>query len=156
VSTAEWKRKVRETWYSYAEISFTREQVFWFILPHRRELGDGRWPPRPGSDYVDTGGPGQREYAPFEAAVSVIAEVKARLEGTGEAGEALLGEVDAGIEEIGLLSRPARRALDYISGWKRRRISYSLWKWRQEHRHGVLVAAGLNSSGTAQDGERER
>jgi hypothetical protein len=125
---------VRAAWHSYAEISFTREQVFGFLLPHRREMKDGRWPPRPGAGYEEAGGSARREHAPFEAAVSVIAEVEARLEGTGEAGEALLGEVDAGIEDISLLSRPARRALDYIAGWKRRRISYSLWKWRQGHK----------------------
>ncbi len=132
-------------WYSYAEISFTREQVLNFLLPHRAELKSGLWPARPSGGYTDGGGPGRRQHSPFEAAALIIAEVETRLAATGEAGEALLGEVEAGIADAMLLSPPARRALDYISGWKRRKISYALWKWRQEHRAKAPAGAAQPS-----------
>ncbi len=65
----------------------------------------------------------------------VRAELEARLRLCGEAGEALQDEVLLqGVEQIERLSRPARRALYYCSGWRRRKQTYAEWKYDQDCR----------------------
>ena len=117
-----------DAWFPPSEIRYTREQVL-FILCHREIMGEGIWPPEPKEDsgYVDE--PGSHAvscHAPFETACMVIAEVRARLASCGDAGEALEDEALC-IELVDYLSRPARRALNYVSGFKRRRQSFVDW-----------------------------
>jgi hypothetical protein len=71
--------------------------------------------------------------APFESMSCVIAEVEARVAACGEAGEALADESPQ-VNNRDQLSRPARRALDYCSGNKRRRLTYAQWKRQQKER----------------------
>jgi hypothetical protein len=71
--------------------------------------------------------------APFESASCIKAEIEARLERCGEAGEALADEAPK-IESLKQLSRPATRALNYCSGWRRRAMSYAKWRWQQDER----------------------
>jgi len=102
------------------------------VLP----LEAGMWPIEPvETGYV--GGSRTRRYAaPFEGAGCVRAELEQRLETTGEAGEALIDEVQSGIEDYELLSRPARRVLNYISsGPKRRKQTYAEWKSHRKYKH---------------------
>jgi hypothetical protein len=81
--------------------------------------------------------------APFEAVVCVVAEIEARLARCGEAGEALRDEAIRA-ECVNDLSRPAKRALWYCTGWKRKRISYALWKWRRKRTSPpVIISAKM-------------
>ena len=82
-------------------------------------------------DRVD--GTHNKTSAPFESLSCVIAEVEARLALCGDAGEALEDEAKY-IELVDYLSRPARRALNYVSGLRRRRQTYSRWCWEQEQK----------------------
>ena len=119
-----------EEWWHPREIYFGREQCIW-IIAEVFPLGQGNWPINPkGSGYVDEpiGQKSHRQRAPFETPCQITAEIMARLETTKEAGEALVDEIQSGIIYYDLLSRPAKRALNYISGWKRRRQSFSQWK----------------------------
>lgn len=74
--------------------------------------------------------------APYEAESVLWSELSARLWShgkTGEAGEALLDEVQKQqVQDYKYLSRPAQRALNYISGWRRKLQNYSDWKAHQE------------------------
>jgi len=70
--------------------------------------------------------------AAFESVSCVIAEIEARLAMCGEAGEALVDEAPQ-VDTIEQLSRPARRALNYCSGWRRRKESYKKWCWETEN-----------------------
>lgn len=115
-----------EIWFSYSDIVFSREQIFVFILPNRRMMKEGNWPPLCKEDNCEAKHGGNQQ-APFMNAVVIIGEVEARLKTTGEAGEALLGEIDAGIDYLESLSPPARRALNYISGHNRRTICFPFW-----------------------------
>jgi len=129
-------------WYDPARIfRFTREEIAWII----REAWGG-WPPKQ-SGYIDTHEDVQCSPSlsmPGQAAIEVLAEVEARLRSTRESGEALIGELQSpAFECVDLwqywhfrvyLSQPARDALGYASGEKRRMTSFSRWKWIKKAR----------------------
>jgi len=126
---------VKDEWYSPGQIRYLRDDIIWMIavvLP----LDAGCWPPAPGNTINNPESQKTPSHAaPFENPCCVEAELLQRIKMTGEAGEALVDEVLAGIEHYQLLSRPAKRALNYISsGPKRRRtkdgrlITYAEWK----------------------------
>jgi len=116
-------------WYTYQEIRFCPFQVL-FIIEKAGILGKGTWPPDPdGSSYVDPGiMTGFTGEAYFAKPIEILAEVELRLTTTKEAGEALIDEVQAGITNIEMLSRPAKRALMFTKGWRRKKQTYSQWK----------------------------
>ena len=123
-----WRDCIGKPWYSFSDIRWCPFQVM-FIIEHRGELLDGEWPDSPdNSSYTDAGiqtSPGHEAY--YVKPELVIGEVEKRLETTREAGEALIGEVDSGLSIDGL-SPPAYRALMYLKGKTRKRVSYPLWK----------------------------
>jgi hypothetical protein len=127
--------------------------VFWYEL-------NGLWPLKPvaGTDSIDRKTMVVKACADFELGGSFNAELEKRLETTREVGEALAGELTRVVlfqdlftgqaghvypeEEYYLtLSGPARRVLNYITGWRRRTMSYRKWCWqradRQKERPGV-------------------
>lgn len=122
-------------WWAPPDIRFTREQVL-FILGNRELLREGIWPRDPNNDsgYVDESQrAGVSEHAPFENPAIMIAEVEARLVSCGDAGEALQDEARY-FDDWHYLSRPARRALNYCAGWRRRCETYARWCWKQEQK----------------------
>ncbi len=115
--------------------------MIWLIiwLPY---LEERKWPP----EHKDTGYTGsqksQNYKAPFITAIEFHAEVTYRLKTTKEAGEALVDEVQGGLTEYELLSRPAKRALNYISGWRRRGQTYAEFRAdvkRRDKNHQYMV-----------------
>jgi hypothetical protein len=122
--------------YSPADIRFSREQMIW-LIEWLDVLEDGKWPPDPKeTGYIDTpGGSGNKSSrSPFETAAQIFAEVTDRLKQTGEAGVTLVWEIQHGLEVYELLSPPAKRALNYISGWRRRRMDFSSWMRQNRYR----------------------
>lgn len=122
-------------WYSPAEIFFSREQCLWLV-----SVALNGWPPDPHeSGYVGEDKT-PSHHAPYEAVCCIAAELEKRLETTGEAGEALIDESQSFYEhydrviDYPLLSRPAKRALNYISGNRRRKQTYAEWKAHQKQR----------------------
>ena len=121
--------------YSPGQIRFKRDEMIWLIswLPYMQE--EGKWPP----EYKETGYTGEKSnrnsIASFEIPSEYIAEVTYRLKTTGEAGGALVDEIQGGITDYEGLSRPAKRALNYISGWRRRNQTYPLWKADSKRRN---------------------
>lgn len=158
-----------ERWYSYAVFRWTREQNFW-ALQNSESFEHGKWPPlfvdKDGlfktdkydkeqkrwvevlmqvSSYVEpTIGRWQKKrQAYYEKPRIIILEIKERLETTKEAGEALIDEINTGVVDVDGLSRPARRALNYISGERRRRQTYSEWKKQKAYRQKQDEAISL-------------
>lgn len=127
-----------DVWYSPGEIVFNREQMLW-LLEHLDVIRAGRWPANPeGSSYVDPIVHVQaRRKAPFETPAQIYGEVSDRLEATGQAGEELLHQVQSGLNDVELLSPFARSALNYMSGWPRRRMCYSDWVRQRKYREKV-------------------
>jgi len=106
----------------------------WGIL-NLNSLEEGNWPP----DHKETGYVGSQgsrnTKTKFLPAALFFAEITFRLKTTGEAGEALVDEVQSGITDYEGLSGPAKRALNYISGFRRRKQTYSQWKRDAKKRH---------------------
>ncbi len=122
-----------DEWYSYSEFTFRRDQILW-ILRHAELLRSGKWPPEPKSTgYTDPGirRKGVKREPAFVKPAVIIGEIDWRIKRTGVDGKLLLAEVDAGYE---LFSDEAWRALNYISGWKRKRMSYMAWQKQRKHR----------------------
>jgi hypothetical protein len=105
---------------------YARPQMFW-VAHYEFD------PPWVVTGETDKVGGQQNQSAPGESIICIMAEIQVRLTACGEAGEALQDEAPE-VVTIGQLSRPARRALNYCSGWKRRRQSYGDWKYQQERR----------------------
>ena len=124
-----------DVWYSPGEVVFNRDQML-FLLEHLGILESGNWPANPeGTSYVDPIVHVQaRQKAPFETAAQIYAEVSIRLEATGEAGEVLLEEIQSGLNDVELLSGFARSALNYMSGWPRRKMCYNAWRRQRKYR----------------------
>jgi hypothetical protein len=124
-------------WWSPRDIVFNREQCIWLIsevLP----LPAGTWPREPlESGYTEINqGKKTSHHAPFEQPCQVTAELLERLGSTKEAGEALVDEIKYGFDRYEELSRPAQRVLNYMSGWRRRRQTYSQWKRNKKRSPG--------------------
>jgi len=123
-------------------IKFARPQVFW-ILQNNSTIPEGT----PGFSPEELGGRNLK--SPFEAASCVIAEIEARIEACGEAGETLVYEAPRAQRKPATallreyydgLSPAARRALNYCSGWRRRRQTFAEWKRDQRKNHKFVVA----------------
>ena len=128
-------------WYSPGKIRFQREEMIW-LISWIDLLSEGVWPPE-GKDTGYTGyQKSQSHKAPFETPVLFAAEVHVRLKTTGEAGEALVDEVQGGIKNYEGLCGPAQRALNYISGYRRRKETYSQWKATQKKRGKLTYIYG--------------
>ena len=115
--------------YTYSDIRWCPRQVYW-IIEHTEALRGADWGNRddsPGSSNIP-------KEATFAKPVSVVAEVKVRLEKTGIYGELLVAQIEAG-RSFEALSPNARKALMYCTGWRRKRISFARWV-REVYRPG--------------------
>ncbi len=119
-----------EEYYSPRDIHFSREEMLW-LIEYLLPLGGVSWPVN-SRETGYTEAPrvqhSQSHHASFESAAQIYAEITVRLESTKESGEALIDEVQSGTDSCELLSRPAKRALNYISGWRRRKQTFAQWK----------------------------
>ncbi len=122
-------------WYAPKDINFSRENMMWLIRS-LGELLDGDWPASPwGSSYTDIPsiGGGSKE-ARFVKPCQFAAEVEVRLRRTGLEGKLLMAELNGGDVPYEQLSKESRDALNYISGWRRRKQSYREFKKQREYR----------------------
>ena len=116
-----------DRWYSPREIIFSRDQVL-FLLENLTLLRKGEYPPDPAnSGYTGNDRGSISTHAPFETPCQFAAEIDSRLDVTNLYGKLLLAEINAGVP-LWELSKESRLALNYCSGWRRRRMSFSDWK----------------------------
>lgn len=123
-------QKYTETvvWYSPGEINYSYDHNIWIIANVYLE---GCWPACP--LIIDRAQGTASHSAPYEIVCCVLAEFDQRMEALPEdAREALIDEVQGGIRDYRFLSRPAKRALSYISGRRRRRKSFAQWRYEQK------------------------
>ena len=133
-------------YYTYAEIRFCPYQMKWLIKnleflkeakyeskDNQDKYVEGHWLPEPTlSGYIDPSVRKTRaaKAAPFEYVSAIIAEVEFRLNRTGISGKLLVAEIEAERD----LSPEAETALEYVKGWRRKRMSFSDWKSQRRHR----------------------
>jgi hypothetical protein len=126
-------------YYKFNELNFSSRQMLW-LIKHLPTLKEGRYPPDPvgGSSYVDLQGKkAVRHRATFENPVLIAAEVEARLAMCGLDGLILKAVTlwEEGIEYLSrclgisedIIIKRKSKALGFISGWRRKRISYREW-----------------------------
>lgn len=126
-----------DDWYAPKDIKFSREQMMWLIR-HLGELLDGDWPANPwGSSYTEIPSiKGGSSEARFVRPCQFAAEVEVRLKLTGLEGKLLMAELNGGWQEVPYeqLGKESRDALNYISGWRRRKQTYREFKMQREYR----------------------
>lgn len=117
-------------WFSYGQIRWCPLQVFW-LLKWEEYLGIGIWP-TPEST-AEAPKRTLSKDAQYVNSMVVMAELHTRLEKTGLKGEKLRDECKLR-EKMLYLSDPAKEALYYVSGWRRKDRSFSAWlKDRKYH-----------------------
>jgi hypothetical protein len=117
-------------WFSYGEITWCKYQVFW-LLKWEEYLGIGIWP-TPESTAEAPKRTISKD-AQYVNPMVVMAELRTRLEKTGLKGDLLRDQCKLR-EKVLYLSNPAKDALYYCSGWKRKDRSFSQWlKDRRYH-----------------------
>lgn len=98
----------------------------------------GEWPISPittsNGDLPGIGGPVRTE-AYYVKPEEIAGDIEWRLKRTGIAGTQLVEEIEA-MEDLDYqkLHSLARDALNYISGWSRKRLSYSAWLKQRRYR----------------------
>jgi hypothetical protein len=124
-----------DEWYSYKEFNFTRPQTYWAIQ-NLSTLEQGEWPSEPvETGYTESpiGITSVRAEGNFVKPAIIASEIDVRLKGCGIAGELLLVEAKHDTEMYYLTST-SRLALNYCSGWKRRKESFSKFRATRVYR----------------------
>jgi hypothetical protein len=134
-------------YYKPLDIRFSRSQMMW-LLVELPCLEEGSWPVNPhNTGYTEaenTGRVNTSTRAPFETAIQIYAEVTYRLSSTGKDGKTLYWEIQHGCEVYESLCPAAKQAINYMSGWRRRKLIYSKWCYQQSRKSDFIHK--LNSS----------
>ena len=121
---------VDETWFPPGAICYCRPQVL-FYLENCEDIRAGSWPKEPdGSTYTDPSIRSKAVKIPALHAEQFAAEMDARIKMCGIEGKLLELEVLTERE----LSDTSWKALNFISGWRRRKLSYSQWKKESKYK----------------------
>lgn len=121
-------------WFSYGEIRWCWHQTLW-LIEKSEILEDGEWPFLPDdtgylNHYFEWTGYASEAY--YAKPIETIAEVKRRIEMAGVYGKLLWAQVKADLE----LTEEARVALIYVSGWRRKRMTFTNWRKQVKQRAG--------------------
>lgn len=109
-------------WFPPSSVHYCRPEILWFI-PYLSELSEGKYPPEcRETGYVGSGGR-KGHSAPYEVAVGIHGEITYRLDRTGKDGALLVAQVIAELD----LHPDAEQALRYVTGWRRKTLSYARW-----------------------------
>jgi hypothetical protein len=131
----DWRGCLGKEWYSFAEIHWCAQQVF-FLLKHADILRQGLWPIPDERAEVGLKSGGMSTEARFTKAILVIAELDKRLIRTGWRGQ-LLAEQVVNREKMMYLSDDAKDALYYVSGWRRKAMPFYEWRKKRRYRENV-------------------
>jgi len=146
-----WDETTR-TWFLYYspnDIVFTEPQCL-FLLEHKEVLEQGKYPSEPKGEYTEM--TSEKTIRPsWNSPSNINAELDFRLSGVPEdAREALLHEAP----RLDYLSKPALRALKYISGWHRKEEPFRQWKYDQKRRQKSVL--GIDKEKGVRDRTTER
>lgn len=128
----DWRGCLGKDWYSFSEIRWCVQQVFW-LLKYADILRQGLWPIPDERAEVGLKSGGMSTEARFTKAILVIAELDKRLTKTGWRGQ-LLAEQVINREKMMYLSDDAKDALYYVSGWRRKGMPFYQWRWQRKRR----------------------
>ena len=113
-------------WWPASAFVFCRPQVLFFLLSCDI-IRQGEWPqPIDGSSYIDPAIRSNFIKIPSHNCEVIAAEIDARIKMCGIEGKLMEYEVKLGYQ----LSDTSKKALNYCSGWRRRKESYRSFKAR--------------------------
>ena len=122
------------TWFPPYAICFCRPQILFYLF-NCEQIRDGKWPDEPhGTSYTDPAIRQKSVRIPARQAEQIAAEIDARLKMCGMEGKLLEYEVRLEME----LSPTSWKALNYISGWRRRIESFRHFKSRIRYKKSLL------------------
>ena len=130
--------------YTYQDIRFCPRQVFYiienFLALERDNLIIKRyeWLPDPTTfipDEVIYATKRVSKEAYFCKPMELVAEIQSRLNRCGRRGTLLVASIMGGLA-LEHLPNEAWLTLLYISGWRRKRISFSQWQYKRERSNG--------------------
>ena len=133
------------SWYSYADVCWCVQQVFW-LLKYAETLREGRWPAPDATCDPRIRGKMMSTEATFTKAIRIMAEVDSRLQRTGWRGR-LLAEQCINREKMMYLDDDAKDALYYVSGWSRKALPFEAWRKQRKYRqkdYQKVVMAGVS------------
>jgi hypothetical protein len=127
----DWKGCPGKEWYHFGEFVFCVHQMYW-VIQNWETFSEGTWPTQETDDNSTTRQ--IKAEASFVKAELIFSETSERLEQYPQSvREHLFDVINAGVE-IHNLSRTPRDALYYISGWPRKEMSFSKWRWQKNNR----------------------
>lgn len=129
----DWRGCLGKDWYSFAEVRWCAQQVFW-LLKYAYILRQGLWPIPDERAEVGLKSGGMSTEARFTKAILVIAELDKRLIRTGWRGQ-LLAEQAVNREKMMYLNDDAKDALYYVSGWRRKETPFRTWRGMRRYRN---------------------
>lgn len=124
-------------YYAISQIRYCRPQLF-FLIENLDLLQDGIYPDAHiETGYTDNVDPCvQRQVSHgtgFVDAALIYADVSSRLRACRRDGQTLEHEIKiVHLDYYEILSPAAKSALNYISGWRRRKMRYSVWLAKQK------------------------
>lgn len=128
-----WKGCPGKEWYHYGEVRWCIHQVVW-LLQHKEILQSGKWPQDPySSSDSNLSQHSVKTEASFVKPELVIAELEARLKRVGPQAELLITQIEDG-RTLTNLSPGARAILIYVSGFRRKDMSYNQWQRQKRYR----------------------
>lgn len=134
-------------WYAPSWIRYCRPQVFWYLVNCETIRVHGKWPTE--GTAADPSIRSKTTRVPSKSAEQLASEIDARLKRTGWRpnkithgdGQSLIDEIEAGATSYSeLRTYAARMALNYISGYRRRLLSYPDWLYKQQEQQKNKVA----------------
>ena len=132
---AEFCNFVNQEWFSPGSIVYCRPQCL-FYLKFCDSIRQGEWPQEPeGSNYTDSAIRSGFVKIPAHHAEMFAAEMDSRIKMAGIEGKLLEYEVKLEYP----LSSTSYKALNYISGWRRKTQAYSAWKKQNNYRANKLA-----------------
>ena len=120
----------------FAHIRFCAFQVL-FILANGDYLHAGKWPPQY-SAFEEPRKHQISEEGYFVKPALIIAEVEKRLETTNTQGKLLVAQCKAG-ESLEFLDDEAWEVLMYVKGWRRKGLSFQMWRKQIRYREKKLT-----------------
>jgi len=140
----DWRGCPGHDWYGYHEIRWCPQQIFW-ILKYEFYFHAGEWPTADATADPEAHHRVVRSEAAFVKAAVVIAEIDARLAGTGWRGR-LLVEESYKREKMLYLSDDAKSALYYVAGPSRKTRGFGVWRKDREYRRKSDIKVVLSTT----------
>jgi hypothetical protein len=128
-------------WFPIVSLRFCRLQMI-FLIQHIAILRQGEYPPCPDpSNYVRVSMGQINFHAPYEQNVQIASEVDSRLDKLPGITRKLLETEIEYYDDMSDWSSYSRQAINYVSGWRRRRTSFIDFKKQDKRKSRMTLTS---------------